>query len=102
MSFAQANFPGETSVLDGGQRRRAGAAVVPADGDDVGSRFSDASGDNADSGAGDELYANARARIDGTEGVNQLRELLNTVNVVMPRRRNQRSAWRGTAGAAHV
>src|SRR5439155_18758895 len=58
--------------------------------------------DKSDSGVVEELYANVRARSDGTEVVNKLREVLNTVNVVMRRRRNQRRAWRGMPDARDV
>ena len=65
--FAKADFPGQTRVFDGGERRRAGAAVVAADGDDVGARFGDACGDDADTCAADEFDADARAGIDGAQ-----------------------------------
>src|SRR6266851_1972460 len=102
MRFAQPNFPRETGVLDGGQRRRAGTAVVPADGDDVRARFGYARGNDADSGAGNKFYANARARIHGAQVMNQLREVFDAVNVVMRRRRNQRRAWRGVPDSRDV
>src|SRR5260370_21523993 len=95
MCFAQPNFPGKTGVLDGGQWRRAGTAIVPADGDDVRARFSYARGDDADSGAGNELYADTRARIHGAQVVDELREVFDAVNVVMRRSRDHRCARRG-------
>src|SRR3982075_1995281 len=102
MRLAQTNFPGKTSVLDGGQGRRAGTAVVPADGDDVRARLGNARGNDADSGAGNEFYADAGARIHGAQVMDQLREVFDAVNVVMRRRRNQRRAWRGVADARDV
>src|SRR5437762_6827145 len=102
MRFAQANFPGKTGVLDGGQRRRAGSAVVAADGDDVRARFGHARGNDADAGAGNEFYADARARIHGAQVVDQLREVFDAVNIVMRRRRNQRGARRGVPDARDV
>src|SRR5467141_2916499 len=102
MCFAQPNFPGKTGVLDGGQWRRAGTAVVPADGDDVRARLGYARGNDADSGTGNEFYADARARIDGAQVVYQLREVFDAVNVVMWRRRNQRGARRGVPDARDV
>ena len=85
MGFAQSDFPGKTGILDGGQWRGAGTAVVPADGDDVRTRFRNARGNDADSGAGNEFYADTRARIHGAEVVDQLGEVFDTVNVVMRR-----------------
>src|SRR4029077_12662539 len=83
-------------------RRRTGTAVVAADGDDVGARLGHAGSDDADSGAGNEFHADAGARIDGAEVVDQLREVFNAVNVVMGRRRNQRRARSGVADARDV
>src|SRR5258708_523836 len=102
MRFAQPNFPRETGVLDGGQRRRAGTAVVPADGDDVRARLGYARGNDADARAGNEFDANARARIHGAQVMDQLREVFDAVNVVMRRRRNQRGAWRGVPDSRDV
>src|SRR5438105_13107461 len=102
MSFAQTNFPRKTGVLYGGQRRRAGTAVVAADRDHVGARFGDASSNNAYAGAGNKFYADASAGIHGPQIVNQLRELFDAVNVVVRWRRNQGRARRGVPDARDV
>src|SRR5258708_32844131 len=102
MCFAQPNFPGKTGVLDGGQWRRTGTAVVPADGDNVRARLGYARGNDADSGTGNEFYTDAGARIHGAQVVDQLSEIFDAVNVVMRRRRNQRGAWRGVPDARDV
>src|SRR5256714_5061972 len=93
MGFAQSDFPGKTGILDGGQWRGAGTAVVPADGDDVRTCFRNARGNDADSGAGNEFYADTRARIHGAEVVDQLGGVFDTVNVVMRRWCNPRRPW---------
>src|SRR5260370_28448563 len=102
MCFAQTNFPGETGVLNGGQGRRAGTTVVPTDGNDVRACFGNARSDDADSGTGYELNANARTGIDGAKVVDQLREVFDAVNVVVRGRRNQRRAGRGAADPPNV
>jgi len=102
MCFAQPNFPGKPGVFDGGQRRRAGAATVAADGDDVGARFGDAGGDDADSGTGYEFDADTCLGIYGAQIVDQLRQVFNAVDVVMGRRRDERRAGRGMANARDV
>src|SRR6266436_2302655 len=102
MCFAQTTFPTKTCVIDGGQMRRAGTTVVPADGDDVGTRFGNARGDDADASGGNQFYPDAGARIDGAEVVDQLGEVLDAVNVVVRRRRNQRRAGSGVADARNV
>src|SRR5260370_11464463 len=102
MCFSQASVRRKTGSLDGGQRRGAGSAVVPADGDDVGGGFGNARSDDADSGTGYKLYADAGARVHGAKVVDQLSEVLDAVNIVVWRRRNQRRAWGGVADARDV
>src|SRR5262249_62005467 len=102
MGFAQTDFPGQSRVLDGSERRRASAAVVAADGDDVRAGFGNSSRDDADTGARYELYADTSAWIDGAKIMDELREVFDAVNVVMRRRRNKRRAGRGVANARGV
>ena len=102
VSIAKADFPGQAGVFDGSKWGGAGAAVVATDSDDVRAGFGDARGDYADAGARDELHPDACARIDGAQIVDELREVFDAVNVVMRRRRNQRSAGRGMANARDV
>ena len=55
MGLRQAQLPGTSCVLDGGEGTGAGAAVAAGDLDDVGVRLGHAAGDGADSDAGHEL-----------------------------------------------
>src|SRR5581483_2510132 len=71
-------------------RRRAGAAVVAADLNGVGAGFGDAARDDADPCGRDELDVDPRSGIEGAQIENQLRKVLDAVDVVMHRRRNQR------------
>jgi hypothetical protein len=48
LRFGQAEFPGHAGVLETGERRGAGAAVVAADEHDIGVRLRHAGGDGAD------------------------------------------------------
>src|SRR5882724_10443803 len=100
--FAQTDFPGKPGVLDGSERRGASAAIVAANGDDVRAGLGDSGGDDANARAGNQLYTDAGARIHSAQVVDQLREVFNAVNIVMRRRRNQRSAGRGVANARDV
>jgi len=77
-------------------------AVVPADGYDIRSGLGNARSDHTDAGAGDELDADARLRIDSAQIVNELREVFDAVNVVVRRRRNQRECRRGVANARDI
>ena len=61
LRLGQAELPGNAGVLDRGQRRRAGAAVVAGDQHDVGVRLGHAGGDRADADLGHELHVDARA-----------------------------------------
>ena len=61
VGLGQAQFPGHAGVLDGGQRRGAGAAVVAADQHHVGVGLGHAGGDGADADLGHQLDADAGA-----------------------------------------
>src|ERR1700736_7053268 len=52
--------------------------------------FSHAGSDGSDASLGDQLHPNLRFRIDLLEVVDKLRDVLDTVNVVMRRRTDQR------------
>src|SRR5271155_5520927 len=102
MRFAETDFPREVGIFDRGERRRAGAAVVVTDGDDVGACFGDACGDDADACAAHQFYADACAGIYGAQVVNELGKVFDAVDVVVRRRRNQGSAGSCVADARDV
>ena len=81
-------------MLDRGQRGRAGAALEAGDGDVVGARLGDAGGDRADADFGDELDRDLAVGIDVLQVVDQLRQILDRIDVVMRRRRDQADAGR--------
>ncbi len=95
--LGEAEFPRAARILNGGERRGAGAAVVPGNQDDVGIGFGHARGDGAHAGLGDELDADLGAGVDLLEVIDELREILDAVNIVVRRRRNQRHARRAAA-----
>src|SRR5690606_2166445 len=68
------------------------AAFVAGNGDVVGARLGDARGDRADADLGDQLDRDARDRIDVLEVVDQLRQVLDRVDVVVRRRADQAHA----------
>ncbi len=86
---------GRAGVLDAGQRRGARAAVVPADEHQVGVRLGHAGRDGADAHLGHQLHADARPRVRVLEVVDQLRQILDRIDVVVGRRRDQPHARRG-------
>jgi len=65
---------------------------------DVGVRLGDTGGNGAHADLGDEFHANASLAIGVLEVVNQLREILNRVDVVVRWWRDEADAGRGEAG----
>lgn len=86
LGFGQAELPRQPGVLDAGQRRGPGAAVMPRNEDDIGVRLGDTRRDRPDPDFGDELDRNARLRIRIPEVVDQLREIFDRIDVVRRRR----------------
>ena len=92
LGFGEADFPRAAGVLDRGQRRGAGAALVAGNGDMVGAALGDAGGDRADADFRHQLDRNVGARIDVLQIVDQLRQIFDRIDVVMRRRRDQADA----------
>ena len=83
-------------------RRRAGAAVVAGDHHVVGLGLGHAGGDRADADLADQLDADAGARVGVLQVVDQLRQVLDRVDVVVRRRRDQADARHRVAQHADV
>ena len=94
LRLCDAELPRQPRVLERRGGRGARAAVVPGDHDVVGLRLRDPGGDRADAGLGDQLDADRRARVDRAQVVDQLRQILDRVDVVVRRRRDQADAGR--------
>ena len=86
-------------MLDGAERRCAGAAAVSADEDYVGVSLGNSGGDGADADFGNQLDGDSRLRVDVFQVVDELREIFDGVDVVMRRRRDQADAGSGVAQA---
>ena len=97
LRFREAEFPRNAGMLDGTQRRRAGAARVSADQNHVGMCLCHACRDRAHPDFGHKFNGDAGVRIDVLQVVDQLREIFDRVNVVVRRRRNQADARDGMA-----
>ena len=97
VGFGEADFPRAAGMLDRGQRRSAGAAFEAGDGDMVGARLGDAGGDRADADFGDELHRHVARRVDVLQVEDELRQILDRIDVVMRRRRDQADARRRVA-----
>ncbi len=99
LGLGEAELPGHAGVPD---RRRGGgarAAVHAGDHDVVGAGLGDAGGDGADARERDELDADLGRRVGAAQVVDQLREVLDRVDVVVRRRRDQADARRRVAQA---
>ena len=79
-------------MLEARHRRGPGSAFVPRDHDTRGARLRHTRCDRPDADFTDELDADPRLRIDAGEVVDQLREVLDRVDVVVRWRRDQRDA----------
>ena len=99
VGLGQAELPGDAGVLDGGERRGAGPAVVAADQHDVRVGLGDPGGDRPHADLGHQLHADAGVMVRVLEVVDQLGEVLDRVDVVVRRRADQAHPRGGVAGA---
>ncbi len=97
--FRKAQLPGEPRMLDAREARSARAAVVARDENVVRLRLCDARRHNANSDLGHEFHRHARARVRALQVVDQLLQVLDRVDVVVRRRRDEAHAGRRVARA---
>ncbi len=97
VGFGNAEFPRRAGMLDGGQRRCAGAAFETRNGDVIRARLGDTGGDGADADFGDQLHRDRAVGIDVLQVVDELREIFDGIDVVMRRRRDQADTRRRMA-----
>ncbi len=102
LRFGKPEFPRCAGVLDRGPRRRARAAIVTGNHHMIGLGLGDARGNRADPDLGDQLDADVRTRVHVFQIVDQLRQVLDRVDVVVRRWRNQTDARHRMAQVADV
>ena len=90
MHFRQAHLPGQAGMLDRGLRAGTRTAAMSRDKNGVGFCLCHSGGDGADTGRGDQLDAHFRIRVDLLQIIDQLRQILDRIDVVMRWRRDQR------------
>ena len=95
MRFGETQLPRKSRVVDGASRSGSRAAVVSRDQDDLRACLRDACRDGADARFTDELDGDARLFVGVFEVINELRQVLDRINIVVGRRRNQRYAGGG-------
>ena len=88
--FRKTDFPGEPGVLHRGEGRGSRSAVESRDDDNVRMRLRDARGDRPHASLGNELDRDACGGVRALEVVDELREVLDRVDVVVRRRRDER------------
>ena len=98
MGLGQTDFPGQARVMHAAHGRGARAALAAGDQYALGARLCDAAGDGAHAAGGYQLYGHAGVFIGALQIIDQLRQILDGVNIVVRRRRNQRDPLRGAAG----
>ena len=86
VGLGQPEFPRRAGVLDRGERARPGAAVVTGDGDEIGIGLGDAGGDGADPRPRHQLDRDQRLGVNLLEIEDELRQVLDRVDIVMRRR----------------
>src|SRR5690606_10695858 len=99
LRLGEAELPRRARVLQRVQRARARAAVVARHEDHVAQRLRDARGGRADARLADELRVDPRARVRPLEVEDELPDILDRVDVVVRRRRDEPDARRRVARA---
>ena len=97
MRLRQPHFPRHARIFHARLRGRAGAADMARYQDRIGLRLRHPRRNRADPGTGDQLHAHGRIRVDLLQIINELRQILDRINIMMGRRRDQHHAGCGMA-----
>mmetsp|Transcript_19513 Transcript_19513/g.65512 ORF Transcript_19513/g.65512 Transcript_19513/m.65512 type:complete len:933 (-) Transcript_19513:1998-4796(-) len=100
VGLGEADLHGHARVLDRRPHSRPCAAVAAGDHDVVRLGLGHARGDHADAHLGDELHGDARVDVGRLEVVDELGEVLDGVDVMVRRRRDEADTRRGAARLA--
>ena len=92
LRLGYAQFPRDAGMFDRRERAGAGAAVVPADEYLVGVSLGDACGDRAHAHLGHQLHGDFGFGVGALQIVDQLGQILDGVDIVVGRRRDERYA----------
>ena len=97
MGLCQADLPGATGMLDRGQRAGTGATVVAGDGHVIGMGLGYAGCNRSDADFCDQLDTDVRLRIGILQVMDELRQVLDGIDIVVWRRRDQTDTCGGMA-----
>ena len=89
LRLGQAEFPRQAGMFDGTQRRSASTAAVAGDEHHICMGLGDACGHSANADLGNQLDRDAGLRVHILQIVDKLRQILDGINIVMRRRRDQ-------------
>ena len=98
VGFRQTQLPGQTRVVDGALGCRAGAAVIARNQHTPGTGLGHTGGNGAHTSLGHQLHGDTGVAVGILQIVNQLRQILDGINVVVGRGRDQGNAGGGAAG----
>ena len=101
VGFREPQLPGETRIVYGASRCGACAAVITGDQDDLGAGLGDTGGDGPDPGLGDQLDIDPGVAVCVFQVINQLGQVLDGINIVMGRRRDQGDTGRRIPCLSH-
>ena len=101
LGLREPELPRAARMLERGERRGSGTAVVARDQHDIGVRLRDAGGDRADPYLRDQLDVDPRCRVGVLQVVDQLGEVLDGVDVVVGRRADQADPRRRVPRLGH-
>ena len=102
MRLGQTGFPRQAHIVDGGMRAGTGAAVMAGDDHAVRTGLGHTHRDGPDTAFGHQLDGDAGRRIEVTEVVDELRQILDGVDVVMRRRGDQGDPGHGGTDTGDV
>ena len=102
LGLGDAQFPGQSCVLDGRLGRSSGAAVVATDQHHIGMALGHTRGDGADADLRHQLHVNPGIGVNVLQVMNQLGQVFDGIYVMVGRRRDQFDARRGLPNPADI
>ena len=97
MRLRQPHLPGQASIFDRGDGRGTRAARMARDQNGIRLRLGHTGRNGANARARHQLHADHRVRVDLLQVIDELRQILDRINIVMRRRADQRDTRGGVA-----
>ena len=100
--FRQADFPGQARVMHAAHRRRAGAAFPAGNQDAAGAGLGHAAGNRAHARGRHQFHGDLRVLVGTLQVIDQFRQILDRIDIMMRRRGDQGNPRCRTAGLRHA